>query len=136
MGKVLSTASSQFSRATMRFNAENRAFREMDKQKVKPVAAPKHQASVKEFEKIRRGNIIYFGWKDYGWQWHQFFFMNTCLFLATPDYIEKSGKVDKALGSRLKQVYVTSTEKEVNILNFPFKISKKIQLSLASVVFA
>lgn len=54
--------SGQLRRGVMRFNAENRAFRELEKQKVRPVAAPKHQSNLSRIEQIKKGTteLIFF----------------------------------------------------------------------------
>lgn len=38
----------------MRFNAENRAFKELERQTVKPVIAPKYDAGLVDYHKLMK----------------------------------------------------------------------------------
>lgn len=57
MGKVLSVAT----RKIRRFNAENRAHRYLDKEKIEP--APKYKSNISDYQRVlegRRNNFFYF----------------------------------------------------------------------------
>lgn len=54
MGKVLSVAT----RKARRFNAENRAHRHLDKEKLE--AAPKFESNIRDYEQVLKGEPINF----------------------------------------------------------------------------
>lgn len=54
--EILGRLFGQFRRGWQRFNAENRAFRELDKQKTHHVAAPKYPVNLKYLEDTAKGN--------------------------------------------------------------------------------
>lgn len=47
-------------RALMRYNVENRAFKELEKQVAKPKVAPKYDAGIIDYHKSLQSNIFYF----------------------------------------------------------------------------
>lgn len=47
-------------RVLMRYNVENRAFKELEKQSRKPIAAPKHEAEFIDYHKSLKGKEIVF----------------------------------------------------------------------------
>lgn len=55
MKKALSRIFGQFARGAQRYNAGDRAFRELDKQKAAPVVAPKHHSNLKHLEQLEKG---------------------------------------------------------------------------------
>lgn len=55
--KVFNLLMGQLRRGAQRFNAENRAFREIEKQQTRPTAAPKHPTNLKYNEQIDKGTM-------------------------------------------------------------------------------
>ena len=47
-------------RVLMRYNVENRAFKELEKQSRKPIAAPKHEAEFIDYHKSMKGKKFVF----------------------------------------------------------------------------
>lgn len=45
-------------RALMRYNIENRAFKELEKQTHKPLAAPKHEAGIIDYHESLKSNFF------------------------------------------------------------------------------
>lgn len=45
-------------RLLMRYNIENRAFKELDRQAIRPVVAPKHDADIVDYHKSLSGMTI------------------------------------------------------------------------------
>ncbi|KAG4074181.1 hypothetical protein HA402_016209 [Bradysia odoriphaga] len=77
MGKVLSVAT----RKARRFNADNRAHRYLDKEKLE--AAPKFESNIRDYQRVLE---------------------------EKPDFAQLERKKNSVLDERLKQVYVTSTD--------------------------
>ncbi|XP_037052090.1 protein NDUFAF4 homolog isoform X2 [Bradysia coprophila] len=77
MGKVLSVAT----RKARRFNADNRAHRFLDKEKLE--AAPKFESNIRDYQRVLE---------------------------EKPDFAQLESKKNSVLDERLKQVYVTSTD--------------------------
>lgn len=46
-------------RIFMRYNIENRAFKQLDKHATNPVAAPKHDAALIDYHKSLKGETIF-----------------------------------------------------------------------------
>lgn len=122
MKKALSRIFGQFARGAQRYNAGDRAFRELDKQKAAPVVAPKHHSNLKHLEQLEKGWYIEnFSLKPQIFSispnlktlYYSFVKSNT----GKGEFIEKSNVVDEVHDGHLKQIYVTSTDPEVGHSN-------------------
>ena len=58
MGNLVTKAAKVAIRKTNRYNAENRAFKEIERQQIRPVVAPKHESNVREFERLMEGLLV------------------------------------------------------------------------------
>lgn len=93
-------------RALMRYNIENRAFKELEKQTQKPLAAPKHEAGIIDYHESLKSNFF----KQFSiitLFWTKLNFSSNRIPDNT-EYLAKTTVVNKDLDLRLKDVYVTS----------------------------
>lgn len=93
-------------RVIIRFNVDNRMLRELDRQAIKPVAAPKFDAGFIDYKKLMKGKQT-----QPSSDWHT---QRITFPTESPEYLEKTTKRDSVLDNRLKDVHVTSTEPPAN----------------------
>lgn len=101
-------------RGSTRYNAENRAYKELSRQEKSPVAAPKYDAGIVDYRKSMLGRSYEFRCITLTFLWYWYCWNQIS---ENKTYLAEVTNKNTQLNERLKDVYVTSSEEEADILN-------------------